>query len=215
MVITAAQDCTVKFSRLAAPVPAQAKGPCLTVATPVWRARPAPIGRGIITQCVPILRRDSGLLNLWDWKRFSSPIYTFQAHDIVEFAWKRAGGNCDLITWSRDQILRVWSLPAEIIELCGETPTNLNRRTSLSTNAGTDYNSDEKNDDLLDEEHEFTKSDTHDSNSLQIKELNLEHRTIHRRKSSTPSTLMKRDELLKKEFEDAASTKHENVIFEQ
>ena len=74
-----------------------------------------PFGRGIITQCVPILRRDSGLLSLWNWQSFSSPIFTFQAHDIVEFAWKK--NSCDLLTWSRDQTLRVWSIPREVIEV--------------------------------------------------------------------------------------------------
>lgn len=39
-VITAAQDCTAKFSRLAASNPGKIKGPCLTLTTPIWRARP-------------------------------------------------------------------------------------------------------------------------------------------------------------------------------
>lgn len=76
-----------------------------------------PFGRGVVTQCVPILRRDSGLLSLWDWKQhFASPIFTFQAYDIIEFAWRKTK-NYDLITWSRDQTLRVWTLPREIVQV--------------------------------------------------------------------------------------------------
>lgn len=77
-----------------------------------------------MTQCVPILRRDSGLLSLWNWQSFTTPIYTFQGHDIIEFAWKKSSF-CDLVTWSRDHTLRLWSLPREVLEVCRVALHNL------------------------------------------------------------------------------------------
>ncbi|XP_021956861.1 GATOR complex protein WDR59 isoform X2 [Folsomia candida] len=240
-VITAAQDCTVKFSKLSdnKGTSASNKGPILSLTAPVWRARPAPFGRGVVTQCVPILRRDSGLLSLWDWKQhFASPIFTFQAYDIIEFAWRKTK-NYDLITWSRDQTLRVWTLPREIVQLCGgddeENPirdvmsTSHDQATFIAeedeetTEAGVELAMEE---DLEVEEEEQEQEEspppTPQKTSTPTSTMTIRNKrtaaTLERgnrsRKSSSPSPLNRRD-FLKAEFEKVEQEKPENINFDQ
>lgn len=73
---------------------------------------------------VPNLGRGENSLLLWNNARQSSPICSFQGHNdvILDFAWRpnRQYENADmeLITWSRDQTLRVWNVDESIQKMC-------------------------------------------------------------------------------------------------
>ncbi|ODN00881.1 WD repeat-containing protein 59 [Orchesella cincta] len=217
-IITAAQDCTVKFSRLAANNPNKTRGPVLSLTAPVWRARPAPFGRGIVTQCVPILRRDSGLLSLWDWRRFTSPVYTFQAHDIVEFAWKK-NESFELLTWSRDQTLRMWTLPYEIVELCGGGDGS---RPQCLLNATGDDSALETGVEMLDDDDDESPSGSpkpeRPPTSLSRHAFGKKERSSSERrsrKSSSPTPLTRRDEVLMNEYDLISPDIPETITFDQ
>lgn len=83
-----------------------------------------PFGDGLVTAIVPNLGRGENSLLLWNNSRQSSPICSFSGHSdvILDFAWRpnRCYDNSDmeLITWSRDQTLRVWNVDDSIQKMC-------------------------------------------------------------------------------------------------
>ncbi|KAJ3121052.1 hypothetical protein HK100_012546 [Physocladia obscura] len=79
----------------------------ITAANPVWRARYTPFGNGVLT--MP-LKKDLDL-TLYSLDNLASPVTTFTGHkDIVkEFVWRKYGDDeYQLVTWSKDQTLRLW-----------------------------------------------------------------------------------------------------------
>lgn len=111
--ITCSQDCTVKFFDINNPKTTEN---VLNTATPVWRAKYTPFGDGILIVLVPeILLPDNNLL-LWNLSSINSPVHTFVGHtdSIVEFQWIKNDDDGDrfsdyeLISWSKDQTLRLW-----------------------------------------------------------------------------------------------------------
>lgn len=77
-----------------------------------------------MTVIVPNLGRGENSLLLWSNSRQSAPICSFLGHTdvILDFAWRpnRTYENTDmeLVTWSRDQTLRVWNVDETIQKLC-------------------------------------------------------------------------------------------------
>uniref|UniRef100_A0A672PSX6 WD repeat domain 59 n=1 Tax=Sinocyclocheilus grahami TaxID=75366 RepID=A0A672PSX6_SINGR len=71
---------------------------------------------------VPQLRRENSLL-LWSTLELNSPVHAFVGHDdvVLEFQWrpqKEGSKDCQLVTWSRDQTLRIWRVDPQLQKLC-------------------------------------------------------------------------------------------------
>ncbi|KAM8946014.1 GATOR2 complex protein WDR59 [Pelodytes ibericus] len=116
---TSSQDNTVKFWDSRQP---RKNFSMLTCQVPVWKARYTPFSHGLVTVMVPQLRRENSLL-LWNALDLHSPVHIFVGHDdvVLEFQWrKQKEGLKDyqLVTWSRDQTLRMWRVDAQLQRLC-------------------------------------------------------------------------------------------------
>ncbi|KAJ3593385.1 hypothetical protein NHX12_005720 [Muraenolepis orangiensis] len=103
---TSSQDNSVRFWDYRQP------RKCLKILScqvPVWRARYT-------------LRRENSLL-LWSTLDLNSPVHAFMGHDdvVLEFQWrpqKEGSKDCQLVTWSRDQTLRIWRVDPQLQKLC-------------------------------------------------------------------------------------------------
>ncbi|XP_012270221.1 GATOR complex protein WDR59 [Orussus abietinus] len=118
---TSSQDCTVKIFDVSNPRRAEN---VLTTNSPVWRARYTPFGEGLVTIVVPQLRRGENSLLLWNTSNLSAPIYTFVGHTdvVLEFQWRHQkldSNDYELITWSKDQCLRIFKIDPFLKKLCG------------------------------------------------------------------------------------------------
>ncbi|XP_048509222.1 GATOR complex protein WDR59 isoform X4 [Athalia rosae] len=118
---TSSQDCTVKIFDVTNPRRAES---ILTTSAPVWRARYTPFGEGLVTIVVPQLRRGENSLLLWNTSNLTAPIYTFIGHTdvVLEFQWrhkKKEPNDFELITWSKDQCLRIFKIDPFLQKLCG------------------------------------------------------------------------------------------------
>ncbi|XP_065781082.1 GATOR2 complex protein WDR59 isoform X4 [Muntiacus reevesi] len=116
---TSSQDNSVKFWDYRQPRKYLNILPCQV---PVWKARYTPFSNGLVTVMVPQLRRENSLL-LWNVFDLNTPVHTFVGHDdvVLEFQWrKQKEGSKDyqLVTWSRDQTLRMWRVDSQMQRLC-------------------------------------------------------------------------------------------------
>ncbi|XP_027474614.1 GATOR2 complex protein WDR59 isoform X9 [Callorhinus ursinus] len=116
---TSSQDNSVKFWDYRQPRKYLSILPCQV---PVWKARYTPFSNGLVTVMVPQLRRENSLL-LWNVFDLNTPVHTFVGHDdvVLEFQWrKQKEGSKDyqLVTWSRDQTLRMWRVDSQMQRLC-------------------------------------------------------------------------------------------------
>lgn len=121
---TSSQDCTVKFFDTTNPRRAEN---IITATAPVWRARYTPFGEGLLMVVVPPMRRGENSLLLWNLSNPTTPVHTFVGHtDIVlEFEWRKHKDESldyQLITWSKDQTLRIWQIEPFLQKLCGHDP---------------------------------------------------------------------------------------------
>ncbi|KAL5022221.1 hypothetical protein ScPMuIL_001376 [Solemya velum] len=119
---TSSQDCTVKFWDTKNPRKAEGM---LNSGSPVWRARYTPFGHGLITVVVPQLRRGVNSLYLWNIGNQFQPVHQFVGHTdvVLEFQWRRrppGHGDHHLVTWSKDQSLRIWKIDSNLQKLCGD-----------------------------------------------------------------------------------------------
>uniref|UniRef100_A0A3B3RWG4 WD repeat domain 59 n=1 Tax=Paramormyrops kingsleyae TaxID=1676925 RepID=A0A3B3RWG4_9TELE len=94
----------------------------LSCQMPVWKARYTPFSNGLVTVMVPQLRRENSLL-LWSALELNSPVHAFVGHDdvVLEFQWRRqkeGSKDFQLVTWSRDQTLRIWRVDQQLQKLC-------------------------------------------------------------------------------------------------
>ncbi|XP_076648248.1 WD repeat domain 59 isoform X1 [Halictus rubicundus] len=118
---TSSQDCTVKIFDISNPRRAES---IVTTNSPVWRVRYTPFGEGLVTIVVPQLRRGENSLLLWNTTNLGAPIYTFVGHTdvVLEFQWrhqKLENSEFELITWSKDQCLRIYKIDPFLKKLCG------------------------------------------------------------------------------------------------
>ncbi|RHY27174.1 hypothetical protein DYB32_006990 [Aphanomyces invadans] len=115
--VTCSEDKTVKFWNVMRPRVCQ-----------VWRARYTPFGDGLITS----FHRQDYFLRLWSLARDSNnstnavepkPVFDFFGHkDLVRgFAWRQqpGGGVFQLISWGKQQELRMWKIDPVLLEACG------------------------------------------------------------------------------------------------
>ncbi|XP_055010272.1 GATOR complex protein WDR59 isoform X2 [Boleophthalmus pectinirostris] len=94
----------------------------LSCQVPVWKARYTPFSNGLVTVMVPQLRRENSLL-LWSTLELNNPVHAFVGHDdvVLEFQWrpqKEGSKDYQLVTWSRDQTLRIWRVDPQLQRLC-------------------------------------------------------------------------------------------------
>lgn len=115
------QDGTVKFFDVTNP---RCPESIIQTAAPVWRARYTPFGEGLVTVVVPQSRRGENSLLLWNLSNQSMPVHTFVGHTdvVLEFEWRKQRldfSDYQMITWSRDQSLRIWRIEPFLQKLCG------------------------------------------------------------------------------------------------
>ena len=135
--VTCSLDRTVKFWNLASDTSQAAIGAqelvteaesVIETRTPVWRARHLPFGNGVMT----LPQRGDTTLSMWAKDQPEEPQATFAGHtDIVkEYLFRTKGGSdresdnrqFQLITWSKDQTLRLWPVSDEQTRKVGHKP---------------------------------------------------------------------------------------------
>ncbi|PWN47131.1 WD40 repeat-like protein [Violaceomyces palustris] len=135
--VTCSLDRTVKFWDLSSESAQSAIGnrelvtepdSVIETQTPIWRARHLPFGNGVMT----LPQRGDTCLSMWAKDKPDKPVATFEGHkDIVkEYLFRSKGGqNRDaddrqfqLITWSKDQTLRLWPVSEETTKRAGHRP---------------------------------------------------------------------------------------------
>ncbi|WFD34950.1 hypothetical protein MCUN1_001796 [Malassezia cuniculi] len=79
---------------------------------PIWRAKHLPFGSGIMT----VAHRGDTVPNMWASNQLKRPVARFQGHtdSVKEFLFRTWGDEYQLLTWSRDQTLRVWPINEQI-----------------------------------------------------------------------------------------------------
>ncbi|TPX73910.1 hypothetical protein CcCBS67573_g04826 [Chytriomyces confervae] len=108
--MTCSQDMTARFWNLADP--RRCEG-IINTSSPIWRARFTPFGNGIVT--MPL--RTDNELTIWSRENLNEPVAQFAGHtDVVkEFVWRKCGDSeYQLVTWSKDQTLRLWPIDSKI-----------------------------------------------------------------------------------------------------
>ncbi|XP_060907495.1 GATOR2 complex protein WDR59 isoform X2 [Labrus mixtus] len=108
----------------------------LSCQVPVWKARYTPFSNGLVTVMVPQLRRENSLL-LWSTLDLNNPVHAFVGHDdvVLEFQWrpqKEGSKDYQLVTWSRDQTLRIWRVDPQLQKLCVSDVDDLMEGMSLT-----------------------------------------------------------------------------------
>uniref|UniRef100_A0A2I3GM24 WD repeat domain 59 n=1 Tax=Nomascus leucogenys TaxID=61853 RepID=A0A2I3GM24_NOMLE len=119
---TSSQDNSVKVSGTHGEVGGAVFGWHQGCMIPPWEESYTPFSNGLVTVMVPQLRRENSLL-LWNVFDLNTPVHTFVGHDdvVLEFQWrKQKEGSKDyqLVTWSRDQTLRMWRVDSQMQRLC-------------------------------------------------------------------------------------------------
>lgn len=118
---TASQDGSVKYFDINHPRKAEA---IIEMPSPVWRARYTPFSNGLVTVNVPHLERGQTSLLLWSNSKQTTPICSFVGHKdvVLDFAWRpkreQSQGDKELISWSRDQTLRIWKVTKQLQDMC-------------------------------------------------------------------------------------------------
>ncbi|KAE8229061.1 hypothetical protein CF326_g5980 [Tilletia indica] len=135
--LTCSLDRTVKFWNLALPEAQKAIADrelvtepesIIETGHPVWRARHLPFGQGVMT----LPQRGSNTLCMWAKDKPEAPVAQFEGHtDVVkEYLIRTHGGEnkasddrtFQLITWSKDQTLRLWPITEKDTEAVGHRP---------------------------------------------------------------------------------------------
>nr|NP_001037822.1 uncharacterized protein LOC723798 [Ciona intestinalis]BAE93319.1 zinc finger protein [Ciona intestinalis] len=94
----------------------------INVGKPVWKAKYTPFGNGILSTGIVNFRETP--ISLWSLEETSQPVITYTGHtDVVLHAhWRKCNEvqndqNWQLVTWSKDQTLRLWPMTsADLLE---------------------------------------------------------------------------------------------------
>lgn len=132
--VTCSLDGSVKWWDLDSPAAQQAIGERRLVTeeetiiethTPVWRARHLPFGNGVMT----LPQRGDTSLCMWAKDKPDEPVHRFQGHrdTVKEYLIRTQGGSnrerddrkFQLITWSKDQTLRLWPISEDMMKAVG------------------------------------------------------------------------------------------------
>ncbi|KAI8371399.1 uncharacterized protein BYT42DRAFT_580098 [Radiomyces spectabilis] len=124
-IVTCSLDKLVKFWDIHTP---EKEKEVIVTNTPVWRARNTPFGHGVLTMS----QRSESTLHLYNSRSPEVPVHAFAGHTdtVKEFVWRWKGGANDdvddrefqLVTWSKDQNLRLWPVSEEILKSVGHDP---------------------------------------------------------------------------------------------
>ncbi|KAG9510191.1 GATOR complex protein WDR59, partial [Fragariocoptes setiger] len=130
--VTCSQDCTIRLWDLS--VNKIKPGLSASSKSSAWRIRYTPFSSvGVVTSILPQLssRSECNSLNLWSIrsyryeKRFEL-LSTLVGHTdiVIDFDWRVKGPSgetgdheCELVSWSKDQTLRIWQLDHQLTEL--------------------------------------------------------------------------------------------------
>lgn len=79
---------------------------------PIWRAKHLPFGFGVMT----VAHRGDTAPILWARDQLDTPVARFQGHtdNVKEFLFRTRGPEYQLLTWSRDETLRIWPITDRI-----------------------------------------------------------------------------------------------------
>ncbi|KAI9322358.1 hypothetical protein BX666DRAFT_1848601 [Dichotomocladium elegans] len=108
---------------------------------PVWRARNTPFGNGVLT----MPQRTETTLYLYSRDSPAKAVHTFEGHTdtVKEFVWRWKGGNgpeddreFQLVTWSKDQYLRLWPISADVLKV-GKIESTVNGQPVISASLNT------------------------------------------------------------------------------
>ncbi|OQR85019.1 hypothetical protein THRCLA_10793, partial [Thraustotheca clavata] len=119
--VTCSEDKQIKFWDVTQPRVCQG---CLVTGAPVWRARYTPFGDGLVTTS----HRQDNIIRLWSLNHESNQIEPKLVHDFVGhrdlvkgFVWRSHEHTFQLISWSKNQELRMWRMDRAHLEACGLT----------------------------------------------------------------------------------------------
>ena len=120
--VTSSQDCFVKFFNISSSTKAISS---LKTALPVWKAKYTPFGDGLATVIVPQLQRNDHSLFLWNHKHLDFPVHSFFGHKdvILEYGWRNTTEELQMVTFSKDHTLRLWSIEPFTQYQCGVDPS--------------------------------------------------------------------------------------------
>ncbi|KAI8993171.1 hypothetical protein BDB01DRAFT_847081 [Pilobolus umbonatus] len=136
-IVTCSLDKLVKFWNINTP---EKEEEVIVTDTPIWRARNTPFGNGVLI----MPQRTDSKLTLYNIANAETPIHAFEGHvdTVKEFVWRwkgdANGSNGDdrefqLVTWSKDQNLRLWPVSENILKLVDHHPSAI--KTKLSAPA--------------------------------------------------------------------------------
>ncbi|KAK4512335.1 Nuclear control of ATPase protein 2 [Mucor velutinosus] len=126
-IVTCSLDKMVKFWNIHTP---EEEEEVIVTDTPIWRARNTPFGNGVLI----MPQRTDSKLTLYSRACAETPVHAFDGHQdtVKEFVWRWKGdingANGDdrefqLVTWSKDQNLRLWPVSEEIMKSVGHEPS--------------------------------------------------------------------------------------------
>ncbi|KAI8889769.1 hypothetical protein K501DRAFT_237975 [Backusella circina FSU 941] len=136
-IVTCSLDKLVKFWNIHTP---EKEEEVIVTDTPIWRARNTPFGNGVLI----MPQRTESKLSLYNRDSPELPVHAFEGHKdtVKEFVWRWKGDingpNGDdrefqLVTWSKDQNLRLWPISDDIAKSIRHPPNKT--KTKLSTPA--------------------------------------------------------------------------------
>ncbi|CAO3616617.1 unnamed protein product [Cunninghamella echinulata] len=126
-IVTCSLDKLVKYWNIHSP---EKEEETITTNSPVWRARNTPFGNGVLT----MPQRSESTLYLYNRATPDKPVHLFEGHTdtVKEFVWRWKGGQANdaddrefqLVTWSKDQNLRLWPVSEDIMKSVGHCPSS-------------------------------------------------------------------------------------------
>ncbi|GAA5814733.1 hypothetical protein MFLAVUS_008235 [Mucor flavus] len=136
-IVTCSLDKLVKFWNIHTP---EKEEEVIVTDTPIWRARNTPFGNGVLI----MPQRTDSKLTLYNKSCPETPVHAFDGHQdtVKEFVWRWKGNaNADdgddrefqLVTWSKDQNLRLWPVSEDIMRSVSHEPSKT--KTKLSAPA--------------------------------------------------------------------------------
>ncbi len=95
----------------------------------MWRTRFTPFGNYIVS----LPQRNDNDLYLWDAASVTKPLITFSGHTdtVKDFVWRKIGNEFQLVTWSKDQHLRLWPVNQENLVVSRSTLSKVPERGFL------------------------------------------------------------------------------------
>ncbi|KAI8334949.1 hypothetical protein BC941DRAFT_399392 [Chlamydoabsidia padenii] len=138
-IVTCSLDKLVKYWNIHSPDEAEET---IITNSPVWRARNTPFGEGVLT----MPQRSESTLYLYGRATPDEPVHLFEGHTdtVKEFVWRWKGGQANsdgddrefqLVTWSKDQNLRLWPVSEEITKAVGHQSSSKKTCYPVPSNA--------------------------------------------------------------------------------